>query len=72
MPRDVDGTGVAASGEHDQATPPHVHGERLVVEDQRIGLPAPIPVRFVEGQTLLEVGGAVDLAGDEDAAIQQD
>jgi hypothetical protein len=49
-----------------------VHHERLVVEYQRIGLPAPVPLGFVIGHALFEVGGAVDLAGDENAVIQKE
>jgi hypothetical protein len=72
VPRDVDGAGVAAAGEHDQSPAPHVYDECLVVDDQRVGLPATVALGLVERHALFELGRAVDLAGDEHAAVQQE
>jgi hypothetical protein len=47
-----------------------VNHERLVVEYQRVRLPAPGALGLVEGQALFELGRAVDLTGDEHAAVQ--
>jgi hypothetical protein len=49
-----------------------MHHERLVVADQRVGLPLPINQRLLRGQTFLEVGNALDLAGDEHRAVEEE
>ena len=61
--RDVDDAGVTAAGEHQQAAPSDVHDERLVVQDQRIGLPCPVPQGLVDSEPPFEVGAAGHLAG---------
>src|SRR5262245_9529553 len=43
---------------------------RLVVEDQRVGLPVPVALGLV--QTLLEVCGQLDFAGDQHAAVEEE
>ena len=71
VPGDVDRAGVAAAGDHDQAPAADVDDQRLLVEDQRVGLPPPVAPRLVVGHAALEVGRAVHLAGDEHAAVEQ-
>jgi hypothetical protein len=61
---DVHDSGVTAAGQHDEAASAHVRDEGLIVEDQRIGLPASVPVGLVGREAPLERGRAVDLAGD--------
>ena len=39
---DVDDPGVTTAGEHDEAATGEAHHDRLVVEDQRVRLPAPV------------------------------
>ena len=46
--------------------------ERLIVEDQRVRLPGSTPVRLVDGEPALELGRAVDLAGDEQRSVEQE
>ena len=41
-----------------------VHDQRLVVEDQRVRLPAAAPKGLMDREPLLEVGGPRHLAGD--------
>jgi len=72
VPGDVDRAGVATAGQHDQTPAPHVYDEGLVVDDQRVGLPAPVAPGLVEGHALFELGRAVDLTGDQHAAVQQE
>src|SRR5262249_51970358 len=50
---DVDGAGVPAPGQHHQAPVPDVDDEGLVVDDQRGGLPPPVPVGLVHRQAPL-------------------
>ena len=61
---DVHDARVPAAGENDEAATAHAHHEGLVVEDQRVGLPVRVAVGLVDGEALLEVRRAVDLAGD--------
>ncbi len=44
----------------------------MVVENQRSGLPPLLLVGLVDGEALLELGRAVDLAGDQQRAIEQE
>lgn len=72
VPHDVDRARVPAAGEHDQATVAHVHDERLVVDHQRVVGPGRAVPRLVGGRhPALELRGAVDLAGDEHAAVHE-
>jgi hypothetical protein len=68
---DVDDAGMAAPGEHHQTGPAEVHDQSLVVEDQRVGLPAVVVVGLVEGHAGLEVRGPRHLAGDQHRAVEQ-
>jgi uncharacterized membrane protein len=69
---DVDGAGVPAAGHDDQSLAAHVHDEGLVVEDQRVGFPRCAgPVLVCRGHAVFEVGGAVDLTGDQDGAVDE-
>ena len=69
---DVDGAGVPAAGHDDQPLAAHVHDEGLVVEDQRVGFPRCAgPVLVCWGHAVFEVGGAVDLTGDQDGAVDE-
>jgi hypothetical protein len=56
VPQDVDHAGVPAPGHDDEPAPGQVHDQRLVVEDQRVRLPAVAPQRLVDREPLLEVG----------------
>ena len=60
-----------AAGEHDEALAADVDHQRLLVEDRRVGLPPPVAPGLVVGHPALEVGGAVDLPGDEHRAVEQ-
>src|SRR6185437_13402242 len=67
---DVDGAGVPAAGDDDQSLAAHVHDEGLVVEDQRVGFPRGAgPVLVCGGHAVFEVGGAVNLTGDQEGAV---
>ena len=72
MPHDVDHAGMPAPGDDDEPAAGHVHDQRLVVEDQRVRLPAPVPQRLVDREALLEVGRTRHLAGDQHAAGEQE
>jgi len=72
VPDDVDGAGVAAAGHDDQSLAAQVHHQGLVVQDQRVGFPGGAgPVLVGGGHAVFEVGGAVDLAGDQDGAVEE-
>src|SRR5215210_8257199 len=58
---DVDNARVAAAGQDDKPMASDECHERLVVEDQRIGLPGSVPVRLMDREPSLEIGGAVHL-----------
>ena len=69
VPDDVDGAGVRAAGHDDQAFAAHIDYEGLVVADQRVGFPRCAgPMLVGWGHAVFEVGGAVDLTGDQDGA----
>src|SRR6478672_2278394 len=69
----IDDPGVAAAGEHDQALAANVRHERLIVEDELVGLPLAVPARLVARcETLLERGRAIDLAGHEQRAFEEE
>jgi hypothetical protein len=70
--QDVHDPRVTAAGQHDQAASAHVRDQRLVVEDQRVRLPAPVPVRLVRRHSVFELGRAVDLAGHQERAVEQE
>jgi hypothetical protein len=54
---------VAAAGDDDQALVLDVDDERLVVEDQRVGLPAPAEPGLLGREAGLIAGGAGNLPG---------
>ena len=61
-----------AAGEDHQAAPAHVRHEGLVVEDQRVGMPLRVSEGLVDGEALLELRAAVDLAGDQHRAVEEE
>ena len=67
----VDGAGVGAAGHHHQALAGDVDDHVLVVEDQRVGLPAVAGPGLVDGEAGLELGDPGDLAGDQHLAVEQ-
>ena len=69
---DVDHAGVPAAGEDDEPAPGDVGDQCLVVQDQRVGLPAAAAPGLVDGEPLLEAGDAVDLAGDQHRPVIQE
>ncbi|MCK9902545.1 MFS transporter [Frankia sp. Cpl3] len=72
VPGDVDGARVPAAGQDQETAAPHVHDQRLVVEDERVVLPAGAVPPLVRGRhPAFEVRRAVDLAGDENVAVDQ-
>ena len=70
--QDVDDPRVAAAGQDNEAMASDGGHERLVVEDQRVGLPGSVPVRLVDGEPALELGRAVDLTGDQQRPVEQE
>src|SRR6188472_3909663 len=72
MADDVDSTGVPAAGEDDQPALADVYDEGLVVDHQGIVLPGLAGPRLMRGRhAVFEVGHAVDLAGDQDAPVDE-
>jgi hypothetical protein len=71
MPGDIHRTRVSAAGHQDQSAPPDMHHQRLFVENLGVGLPAAVAPRVVAGHPALEVGGAVDLSGDQHRTVQE-
>jgi hypothetical protein len=57
VPADVDHPGVAAAGDDDQALVPDVDDEGLVVQDQRVRLPAPAEPGLLRREAGLVAGG---------------
>jgi hypothetical protein len=62
---DVDDSRVPAAGEHDQPAPGDAGDQRLILQDQRVGLPALAAPGLVDREALLEAGDPVDLPGDQ-------
>src|SRR6185312_15186676 len=69
---DVDDARVPAAGQHDQSATGNVRDQRLVVEDERVGLPAVAAPSLVDREATFEVGGAVNLTGDQHRAVEQE
>ena len=72
---DVDDPGVPASGEDRRRPSPGDDGvdEGLVVEDQRVRLPAAVPPCLVDGEAGARTRRrAVDFTGDEHRAVEQE
>ena len=70
--QDVDDAGVPAAGQDDEAASAHPRHERLVVEDQRVGLPRAVPMRLVPGEPAFEARAAVHLAGHEQRPVEEE
>src|SRR3954470_7661739 len=70
--QDVDDPRVAAARQNDEALAADGGHERLVVENQGVGLPGSVPVRLVTWKPALEIGSAVDLTGDEQRPVEQE
>ena len=72
VPDDVHRARVPATGDDDQPAAAHVHDQRLVVDHQGVVRPGPAVPRLVGGRhPALELRGAVDLAGEEHAAVDE-
>jgi hypothetical protein len=63
---------VAAAAEDDEAAFGRAQHHRLVVQDQRVGLPAALPECLASTEASLELRGAIDLARDQHRAVEQD
>src|SRR6188472_4335075 len=69
----VDQSRVAAAGENDEPAPADFGDDRLVIEDQRVALPAAGSLGLMGGRgPALEAGRPIDLAGDEQRAVEQE
>ena len=58
----IDGTSMTAAGQYDESFVPHIHHQRLIVMDERIGLPRAIDLGIVNRKSLFEVCAAMDLS----------
>jgi hypothetical protein len=67
----VHDAGVAARGEYDKALAGHVRDQRLVIQDQRVGLPLPVTAGLRDRKAAPEAQRAVDLAGNQQRPVQQ-
>src|SRR4029079_7920187 len=72
VPDYVDDPGVTASGQHHEAATRQAHHNRLVIEDQRVGLPAAVNIGFVSLEARLERRRAIDLARHDYRAVEQE
>ena len=72
VPHDIDDAGVTTAGEDHEAATVEAHHDRLVVEDQRVRLPAAVDVRLVTREAGLERRRAIDLTGHEHRAVEQE
>ena len=68
----VDDAGVSAAAQNDEAAVAQAEHERLVVEDQRIRLPAAVAVGLVALEAGLELGRPIDLAGDQRRSVEEE
>lgn len=68
---DIDDPGVAAPRKHHQPVTGDMDDEGLIVEDERVGCPGPIGERLMKRHAVFEVGGAIDLAGDQHGIVEQ-
>src|SRR6266851_9467277 len=69
---DVDHAGVAAAGDHDQSLAADVDNERLIVQDERVGLPDLIDPGLLDREARLVAADAWHLAGDQDGSVEQE
>src|SRR5215470_3938015 len=72
VPGDVDHAGVTAAGDDDQPLARDVDDERLVVQHQRIGLPALIEPGLLRRKPGLVPGGARNLPRDQHGPAEQE
>src|SRR5262249_31230347 len=63
---------VAAAGDHQQALVFDVDDERLIVEDEGVGLPAAAGPGLLRREPGLVTGGAGHFAGDQDRSVEQE
>jgi len=71
VPYDVDDPGVSTAGEDYEAGAGETQHKCLVVEDQRVRLPAAVHVCLVSGEAGFERCRAIDLARHEQRAVEQ-
>ena len=69
---DVDHARVPAAGDDHQALARHVHDQRLLVQDHRVGLPAAVQPGLLRREAGLVAGDPRHLAGDQDRALEQE
>ena len=69
---DVDYACMAAAGNYQEPLFLDVHNEALLVEDQRVRLPAPVHPGLLWGEARLVSGGAGHLAGNQYGAVEQE
>ena len=72
VPDGVDDAGMTAAAQDHQAAVAHADHERLIVEDQRVGLPAAAVQCLVSSKPVSNSRRAVDLAGDQCRAVEQE
>jgi hypothetical protein len=72
VPADVDDPSVAAAGNHEEALVLDVDDERLIVEDEGVGLPAAVNPGLLQREPGLVAGGAGYFAGDQDGSVEQE
>src|SRR5262245_12220584 len=68
----VDDPGVAAAADQDEAAFAQPQHQRLVVEDQRVGLPAAVTEGIVPLEARLELRRSINLAGDQHRTVEQE
>ena len=72
VPGDVDHARVAAAGDHDQAPAADVDDQRLVIEHERVRLPAAVEPGLLRREARLVPAGPRDLAGDQHRPAEQE
>ena len=69
---DVDHPRVTAAREDHQPLPTNVHHQRLLIQDQRVWSPLPLPQRLVNREPLLERRRPLHLPGDQYRSIDEE
>jgi hypothetical protein len=72
VPGNVHHAGVAAAGDHHDALVADVHDERLIIEHERVGLPASVEPGLLRREAWLVPRGPGDLAGDQHGPAEQE